>query len=144
MRKIASILTALVGAFVLLALAFDAFLGVTQLALEPGRAEAVLRTHDEEGKAYETRMIVIDDGDTTWVQSGHHFRGWYDRLRRNPAVELVRGGEVMRYDAVALDTPEARAHMKDLLIERTGTFRYYAIRTVLLFAEVKPVRLDPR
>jgi hypothetical protein len=34
--------------------------------------------------------------------------------------------------------------MKQLLIERTGRFGYYAIRTILLFAEVKPVRLDPR
>ena len=44
-------------------------------------------------------MIVIDDGDTTWVQSDHHFRGWYHRLHRNPNVELVRGGEVLRYRA---------------------------------------------
>ncbi len=59
-------------------------------------------------------------------------------------MELVRGGEVLRYRAVPLETPEAKAHMKELLIQRTGPFGYYAIRTVLLFAEVKPVRLDPR
>jgi hypothetical protein len=51
---------------------------------------------------------------------------------------------VLRYRAVPLGTSEAKAHMKELLIERSGTFGYYAIRTVLLFAEVKPVRLDPR
>ena len=34
-------------------------------------------------------MIVLQDGDVTWVQSGHHFRGWYHRLVRNPEVELV-------------------------------------------------------
>jgi hypothetical protein len=45
---------------------------------------------------------------------------------------------------VPLETPEAKAHMKGLLMKRTGTFGYYAIRTVLRFAEVKPVRLDPR
>jgi hypothetical protein len=143
-KKVAWTLAAVLTGFVALALAFDAFLGVTQLALEPGRAEGVLRTFDDDGKVYESRMIVIDDGDETWVQSGHHFRGWYHRLRRNPDVELVRGGEVLRYRAVALDTPEAKAHMKKLLIERSGTFGYYAIRTVLLFAEVRPVRLDPR
>jgi hypothetical protein len=89
-------------------------------------------------------MIAIDDGRTTWVQSGHHFRGWYHRLRRNPDVELQRDGEVLRYRAVPLDTPEAKAHMKELLIQRTGTSGYYAIGTLLLFAEVEPVRLDPR
>lgn len=144
MKKIAWAVTAVLGAYVVLALGFDAVIGVTQLTLEPGRAEGVLRTVDDEGKVYESRMIVIDDGDTTWVQSGHHFRGWYHRLRRNPDVELVRDGEVLRYRAVPLDTPKAKAHMKELLIKRTGTFGYYAIRTVLLFAEVRPVRLDPR
>ena len=144
MRKIAWTTTAVLGAFVVLALAFDGLLGVTQLSLEPGRAEGVLRTFDDEGEAHESRMIVIDDGETTWVQSGHHFRGWYHRLGRNPNVELVRGDEVLHYRAVPLDTPDAKAHMKKLLIERVGTFRFYAIRTVLLFAEVKPVRLDPR
>jgi hypothetical protein len=34
--------------------------------------------------------------------------------------------------------------MRELLIRRTGRFPYYAIRTVLVFAEVRPVRLDPR
>lgn len=74
-------------------LCLDALIGVIQLSLEPGRAEGVLRTFDDEGSAHESRLIVIDDGDTTWVQSGHHFRGWYHRLRRNPSVELVRGGD---------------------------------------------------
>lgn len=104
----------------------------------------MLRTFDDAGKAYASRMIVIDDGDTTWVQSGHHFRGGYHRLRANPDVELVRGGDVLRYRALPLDTPEARAHMKGLLIQRAGSFGYFAIRAVLLFAEVRPVRLDPR
>ena len=144
MKRVAWTAAAVLGTYVALALAFDAFIGVTQLSLEPGRAEGVLRTFDDEGRVHESRMIVIDDGDTTWVQSGHHFRGWYHRLRRNPDVELIRGGEVLRYRAQPLDTPEARAHMKELLIERTGSFGYYAIRAVLLFAEVKPVRLDPR
>ncbi|MEN8182620.1 MAG: hypothetical protein ABFS46_08805 [Myxococcota bacterium] len=144
MKKVAWTVSAVLAAYVVLALGLDAVIGVTQLALEPGRAEGVLRTFDDEGMAHESRMIVIDDGETTWVQSGHHFRGWYHRLLRNPDVELVRGGEVLRYRAVPLDTPRAKAHMKELLIKRTGTFGYYAIRTVLLFAEVKPVRLDPR
>jgi hypothetical protein len=139
-KKVARTALVVLGSFVVLALAFDAFMGVAQLELEPGRAEGVLRTFDDEGRAHESRMIVIDDGDTTW----DHFRGWYHRLRRNPDVELIRDGDILRYRAVPLDTPEAKSHMKQLLIARTGTFGYYAIRTILLFAEVKPVRLDPR
>jgi hypothetical protein len=144
MKRPIAIALAVLGGAPLLGLVFAAFVGASQISLEPGRAEGVLRTFDEDGTAHESRMIIIDDGDTIWVQSGHHFRGWYHRLRKNPDVELVRGGAVLPYRAVPLETPEAKAHIKGLLIERVGTVGYYAIRTVLLFAEVKPVRLDPR
>jgi len=42
------------------------------------------------------------------------------------------------------DTPEAEARMRDLLKQRTGTIGFHLIRTALLLADVKPVRLDPR
>lgn len=132
------------GGFLVLALAIDAFIGLRQPALEQGSAEGVLRTFDEDGTAHENRMVVIDDGGTLWVQSGHHFRGWYHRLRRNPEVELIRGGTVRPYRAVPVDTPEAEARIRGLLKARTGAARFYLIRTLLLFADIKPVRLDPR
>lgn len=131
-------------AFAALALALDALVGLFQPSLEPGAAEGVLRTFDDDGKAHENRMVVVEDGGTLWIQSGHHFRGWYHRLLRNPDVELVRGGVVRPYRAVPLDTPETEARIRELLKRRTGTLGFYAIRTVLLFADIKPVRLDPR
>jgi len=107
-------------------------------------SEGVLRTVDENGEVYENRLAVIDDDATLWVQSGHHFRAWYHRRLRNPEVELIYRGEVRPYLAVPLNTPEAEARVKDLLRQRVGAFRFYLIRTLLLFADVKPVRLDPR
>jgi hypothetical protein len=139
--RIASLL--LVG-FVVLALGLDAIIGVSQPVLESGSAEGVLHTFDDEGGLLETRLVVIDDGGALWIQSGHHFRGWYHRLVRNPDVELVRDGKVTLYRAVPLDTPGAERRVKQLLKERVGSFRFYLIRTLLLFADVKPVRLDPR
>lgn len=134
-----------VGAFVALALAFDAFVGAAQPALSPGANEGVLRTWGADGSVHESRMVVLDAPDgTLWVQSGHHFRGWYHRLLENPEVELVRGGETRAYRAVAIDTPESEALVVALLKERAPGPRFYAIRTVLLFADIKPVRLDPR
>jgi len=132
-----------IGGFVVLALALDGLVAAFQPAIERGDREAVLRTRDSNGDWHESRMIVIEDGDTLWVQSGHHFRGWYHRLVADPEVELVREGVRTRYRAAALETPEAKAHMRKMLMERTGVVGYYAIRTFLLFADVKPVRLDP-
>jgi hypothetical protein len=132
------------AAFVVLALGLDASVGIFQPVLESGATEGVLRTFDEEGRPHETRLVVVDDGGTLWIQSGHHFRGWYHRLLRNPQVELVRNGAVKTYHAVPLDTPETEGRVKHLLKERNGALRFYLIRTLLLFADVKPVRLDPR
>jgi hypothetical protein len=144
MKRIALRVALFIVAFVGLALALDGIVGVFQPALEPGAAEGVLRTFDANGVRYETRMLVIDDGDTLWIQSGHHFRGWYERLLEQPEVELVRNGQILALRAVPVETPEARTHMVRLLKEHTSVVGYYVIRTMLLFAEVKPVRLDPR
>lgn len=129
------------GAYVILALALDGMIAVFQ---PMGGTAGVLRTFDEQGTPHETVLGVLDDGSTLWVESGHHFRGWYQRLRRNPDVELVWGGEVQAYTAVPLDTPEAEQRIKELMKERAGPIGYYLGRTMLLFADIKPVRLDPR
>ena len=144
MRQILRTTGLIVGGLVALALGLDAIVGIRQPVLDPGGREGVLRTFDENGNVSETRLHVFDDHGTLWIQSGHHFRGWYYQLRRNPEVELVRNGEVHTYHAVALDTPEAKAHLERIIKQHAGTFRFYALRTLLLFAEVKPVRLDPR
>ncbi len=130
--------------YVTLALVLDGFVGFAQPELQPGLAEGVLHTFDERGRRYETRLAVVEDGDTLWVQSSHHFRGWYERLLRNPDVELDRGGERRIYTAVAVDTPEAEARIRELLRAHAGELRFHLIRTLLLFADIKPVRLDPR
>ena len=144
MKRIIRTLAFIVVGFVVLALGVDAIVGISQPALEPSAAEGVLRTFDEDKKLHENRLVVVDDGGTLWIQSGHHFRGWYHRLLRNPEVELVRNGEMRAYHAVPLDTPETESRVKNLLKQRNGAFRFHLIRTLLLFADVKPVRLDPR
>ena len=48
------------------------------------------------------------------------------------------------YRAVPIDTPETEERVSGLLKQRVGSLRFYAIRTALGFADMKPVRLDPR
>jgi hypothetical protein len=144
MARTARRLALFAAGFVVLALAVDAVIAVFQPVVATEETECVLRTVDENGKTHEDRLALVDDGGTLWVQSGHHFRGWYHRLLRNPDVELVRGGEARPYRAVPLDTPETEARIRELMKQRAGALRFYAIRTLLLFADMKPVRLDPR
>jgi len=75
--------------------------------------------------------------------SGHHFRGWYHQVLANPDVELIRSGVPKPYRAVALDDDATRAHVIGVMKAR-GAAGYYVSRALLLFAQVKPVRLDPR
>jgi hypothetical protein len=141
MRRAVRALAFAVGGFVVLALGVEVVLGVFQPAFESGE-EGVLRTFDEDGNSYETRLVLIDDDGTLWIQSAHHFRAWYDRVLRVPEVELVRGNQVRAYHAVPLDTPETEARIEALLGQRVGPWLHF-IRALQLGADVKPVRLDP-
>ncbi len=132
-RRLAIALAVYLG----LALSFDGLVGFFQ----PGND--VLRVYDSEGKPYDRVLSVIEDGDQLWVASGHHFRGWYRQVLTNPDVELIRSGVSKPYRAVALDNDETRAHVSGVMKARSAA-GYYVSRAMLLFAQVKPVRLDPR
>lgn len=134
-----------VAAFVLLALLFDGVVALTQPEFEGGGRSGVIHTRDAEGNAHRDRLaVLVEDDGTLWVQSGHHFRGWYHRAVARPEVLLDRGDGPVPYTAVPIDTPEAEARVVALLKQRGGALRHYVIRALLLFADIKPVRLDPR
>ena len=128
------------GVYVVLGLVLDSAIGYFQPQSE---GTAVLRSFDADGQAHDTVLSLLDDGGTLWVESGHWFRGWYHRVRANPDVELIRDGEAGSYRAVPLDTPEAVERVTRLMGEGSGG-GYYVGRTMLLWAPIKPVRLDPR
>ncbi len=138
--KIIRIAAIIIGIYVALGLALDGAIGYFQ---PQAGTTAVLRTFDEAGNPQETVLSLLDDDGTLWVESGHWFRGWYHRLLVNPEVELVRGGEVGAYRAVPVDTPEALERVTKLM-GKGESAGYYVGRVMLLFAPIKPVRLDPR
>ena len=138
--KIIRIAAILIGVYVGLGLALDGAIGYFQPQSE---TTAVLRTFDEAGNPRGTVLSLLDDDGTLWVESGHWFRGWYNRILSNPDVELVRGEKVGAYRAVPVDTPEALERVTKLLGKGDGA-GYYLGRAMFLFAPIKPVRLDPR
>jgi hypothetical protein len=138
--KLVRILAMLLALYVGLGLLADAAIGWFQ---PQGGNTAVLRTFDPSGASKDTVLGLLDDHGQLWVESGHWFRGWYRRVVANPDVELVRGGQAAPYRATPLDTPEA-VDTVTRLMGKGSSSRYWIARTLLLFAPIKPVRLDPR
>ena len=128
------------GIYAALGLVLDGAIGYFQPETE---STAVLRTFDADGQPHDTVLGLLDDDGQLWVESGHWFRGWYHRAVSNPDVELVRGGKAEPYRAGPVDTSEAVDTVTKLMGKgsRAG---YWVGRTLLLWAPIKPVRLDPR
>ena len=138
--KALRILAIVFGVYVVLGLGIDAAIGRFQP--QSGNT-AVLRTFDAQGEAKDTVLGLLDDNGQLWVESGHWFRGWYHRAVANPEVELVRGGDTSAYRAVPVNTPEAVDTVTRLMGKGSGA-GYWVGRTMLLWAPIKPLRLDPR
>jgi hypothetical protein len=144
-KRLAKWLGIAVAAYVVLALALDAYVAATQPEFSSEGVESVvLHSFDSDGTRHTTALAGFDDQGQLWVQSGHHFRGWYHRIKENPQVEVARnGGEPSPYTATPVETPEAEQHLIDLIKQRTGNIGHYGTRALLLFADIRPVKLDP-
>jgi hypothetical protein len=138
--KILRIFAILLGVYVVLGLLFDGAIGYFQPQRE---GTVVLRTFDASGRSKDTVLGLRDDDGQLWVESGHWFRSWYHRVLLNPNVELVRDGKALPYRATPDNSPEAVERLARLMGKGNGA-GYWVIRTMLLWAPVKPVRLDPR
>ena len=138
--KIIRIAAIVFGIYVVLGFSIDAAIGTFQPQSE---TTALLRTFEEDGTPQDTVLSLLDDDGQLWVESGHWFRGWYHRAVANPEVELIRGDDIAKYRAVPLDTPEALDKVTQLMGKGQGA-GYWVGRTMLLYAPIKPVRLDPR
>jgi hypothetical protein len=103
----------------------------------------VLTTWDSGGAAHATRLWIVDDAGAAWLRCGGPERGWCARVRTRPEVELRRGDVTARFQAVIVDTPEARDRIDARMREKYGL-------TDLLIGMLEggfdtvPVRLDPR
>jgi hypothetical protein len=131
----------------LLAVLLVLFGGIMLLA-EYGGEVVDLHTTDASGATVETRLWVVDDSGLTWLFAARPERAWLKHLRTHPEVRLVRGGTVIRYRAVPVETDEARQRVFWLALKRYGL----AFNAVALIhhaflddppTEAVPIRLEP-
>ena len=69
----------------------------------------VLRTFDDQGLSYETKLWVIDYHGVPWVRVAQSDRHWFQRLLDEPNVEIVRDGVAQEVIAHPDDSAEVRA-----------------------------------
>jgi hypothetical protein len=110
MKRLAMALAAAFGACA-------AYLVAHWALIEVGREVIVLRTEHPDGGWLETRLWIVDDGDTSWLHGGDS--RWMRNLRARPVVEIDRGGGTHRYRARAVPGPHPRLH--ELLRGKYGT-----------------------
>ena len=107
--------------------------------IEVGREVATLRTPRPDGSWQETRLWIVDDGETAWLHSAG--AAWAKRFEAKPIVEVEREGRTRRYRATPVPGPHPEVHR--LLREKYGI----ADRWVRFIGPdgdtVLAVRLDP-
>jgi hypothetical protein len=102
----------------------------------------VLRTFDAEGGAHDTKMWIVDALGSPFVRVANPRRGWYQRLRAEPRVELVRGGRTLPMTALPEDSPAVRRAVDAAYAEKYGLVdAWYGL---LLRSRAVPVRLVPQ
>jgi hypothetical protein len=102
---------------------------------------AVLRTRDASGAAHETKLWVVDLDGAAWVRVARPERQWFQRLRAEPEIEIIRhGGAPQRVRATPEPTAETKATLDRAFREKYGLVDWWY--GVLLRSNPIPVRLD--
>jgi hypothetical protein len=100
-----------------------------------------LRTRDDAGKEWTTKLWVVDVEGVTWVRVANPRRDWYQRLLANPHVELERGGRVEPRLALPDASPQTLSIVDDAFAAKYGLVdQWYGW---LVRTQPVPVRLVP-
>jgi len=103
---------------------------------------AVLRTYEADGAPHDTKMWIVDHDGKPYVRVGRPGRGWGERLKANPKVDLTRAGETSPRDAVIVtDEPIVSAVAREFSDKYGWVDWWYG---VVVRKNPDTVRLDPR
>lgn len=108
---------AVIGVGVGIALAF--VVGIFAVS-ELGGELITLETRDETGALHETRLWIVDKGDTAWLRSGMPDSGWLNRIDADPEVFVTRNGERRLYVAIPMRDPVTRDEIHVLMARKYG------------------------
>jgi hypothetical protein len=103
---------------------------------------AVLRTFDDAGAAYETKMWIADVDGRPYVRIGRAGRSWGERLKTHPDVELVRQGATIPCSAAVVTDGAIHHAVDEAFAVKYGWVDWWY--GVVLRRDPVPVRLDPR
>ena len=103
---------------------------------------AVLRTHDDAGAPYETKMWVVDVDGHSYVRIGRPGRGWGERAKAHPDVELIRGGVTTPCTATVVEDPALLRRIDEAFASKYGWVDWWY--GVVVRSHAVPLQLDPR
>jgi hypothetical protein len=128
------LLAIVLSGFVLLALG-------TYLAGE--RTEVVvLTTYEADGTPKDTKMWVADYDGKPYVRIGRPGRGWGERLKANPSVELTRAGAKSQRTAVVVVDSATVGAVARIFSDKYGWVDWWY--GLVVRKNPDTVRLDPR
>jgi hypothetical protein len=103
---------------------------------------AVLRTRDDAGVAFDTKMWVVDVDGRPFVRVGRPGRGWGERARAHPEVELIRGDVTTPCTAEVVDDPALIRRVDDAFAAKYGWVDWWY--GIVVRSRAIALRLDPR
>jgi hypothetical protein len=103
---------------------------------------AVLRTHDDAGQPFDTKMWVVDVDGSSYVRIGRPGRGWGERAKTHPEVDLIRGDVTVPCTAAVVEDPALRAKIDDAFAAKYGWVDWWY--GVVVRPHPVALRLEPR
>lgn len=114
-------------------------LGVANYVAGEQTEVVVLRTFDEHGAGFDTKVWAVDHDGDVFVRVANPQRHWYRRLLAHPRAELLRAGRSVSVVAEPSEDPALGAAVDARFREKYGVVDWWY--GVLLRRSPVPVRL---
>lgn len=102
---------------------------------------AVLRTYEADGTPRDTKMWIVDFDGRPYVRIGRPGRGWGERLKANPKVELTRAGATSPRLGVVVGDEDTRRAVERAFADKYGWVDWWF--GLVIRKNPDTVRLDP-